>query len=52
MSQVSGITLLVVPAWMLATVTTVGSKTSTRLVTMVWMACTISHAIGTGSSVW
>ena len=44
-------TLLVVPAWMLATVTTVGSKTSTLRVTMVWIACTISHAMGTGSSV-
>ena len=45
-SHVSGMTLLVVPAWMLATVTTVGSNTSTRRVTMVWMACTISQAIG------
>ena len=44
-------TLLVVPAWMLATVTTVGSKTSTLRVTMVWIACTISQAMGTGSSV-
>src|SRR5262245_31955479 len=50
-SHESGITLLVVPAWMLATVTTVGSNTSTLRVTMVWMACTISQAIGTGSRV-
>ncbi len=45
----SGITFRVVPASILATVTTAGSNTWTRRVTRVWNACTISHAIGIGS---
>jgi hypothetical protein len=45
-------TLWVVPALMYATVSTAGSNTLTRRVIIVWNACTISHAIGTGSSVW
>ena len=49
-SAVSGITLSVVPAAILAMVTTAGSKTLTSRVTIVWMACTIAHATGIGSS--
>ena len=49
---VSGMTLLVVPARILATVTTAGSKASTRRVTMAWKAVTISQAIGIGSEAW
>ena len=49
-SAVSGITLVVVPAVILVTVTMAGSNTSMRRVTMVCNACTISHAIGIGSS--
>ena len=51
-SAVSGITLVVVPARILATVTTAGSKTSTRRVTIDWSARTISAAIGMGSPAW
>ena len=50
-SAESGITLPVVPATILATVTTVGSKTSMRRVTIICNAWTISHATGMGSSV-
>jgi hypothetical protein len=46
----SGITLSVVPAWKLPTVTTTGSNTSNFLVTIVWSAITISQAAGIGSS--
>ena len=49
---VSGITLFVVPAQILATVTTAGSNTSIRRVIIVWSAPTISQATGTGSRVW
>ena len=51
-SAVSGITFDVVPARIRATVTTAGSNTSTRRVTIAWNAPTISHAIGMGSMVW
>ena len=44
-------TLFVVPALMRATVTTDGSNTSMRRVTMVCSAWTISQAIGIGSIV-
>ena len=47
----SGITLVVVPAVMCATVTTAGSNTLTRRVTMLCSAITISQATGIGSSV-
>src|ERR1700730_5329158 len=47
---ISGMTLLVVPASILPTVTTPGSKTLTERVTNVCMAVTISHATGTGSA--
>jgi hypothetical protein len=46
---VSGMTLRVVPASILAMVRTAGSNTLTRRVTSVWKACTISQAIGIGS---
>jgi hypothetical protein len=49
MRAVSGITLRVLPASILAMVITAGSKASTRRVTKVWSAWTISHAIGIGS---
>ena len=49
---VSGITLVVEPARILATVTTAGSKASTRRVTIAWRAVTISQAIGIGSPAW
>ena len=45
-------TLVVVPARIFDTVTTAGSKTSTRRVTIAWMAVTISHATGIGSQAW
>jgi hypothetical protein len=41
--------LFVVPALMRPTVTTEGSNTSTRRVTIIWSAWTISQAIGIGS---
>ncbi len=47
---VSGMTLLVDPAWIWAIVTTTGSNTSIWRVTSVCSAVTISHAIGIGSS--
>jgi len=50
MTAVSGMMLLVVPALMRPTVTTVGSNTSIVRVTIVCSACTISHAMGMGSS--
>ena len=43
--------LLVVPAVIWPTVTTAGSKMSTRRVTINCSACTISQAIGIGSIV-
>ncbi len=49
---VSGMTLVVEPARTLATVTTAGSKTSTRRVTNVWNAPTMAQATGTGSLAW
>src|SRR3546814_7727449 len=49
---VSGMTLVVVPARILATVTTAGSKASTRRVTMACRLLTISQAIGIGSAAW
>ena len=49
-SAVSGMTLSVVPASILAIVTTAGSAIGTRRVTIVCSAVTISQAIGTGSS--
>ena len=49
-SAVSGMMLLTVPAVILPTVTTAGSKTSMRRVIIVCSDCTISHAIGIGSS--
>ena len=49
-SAVSGMTLSVVPAVIFAMVTTAGSKTLTRRVTVVWIACTMAQATGTGSS--
>ena len=48
-SAIGGMMLLVVPASMRPTVTTAGSKTSIRRVTISCSACTISQAIGTGS---
>ena len=48
---VSGMMFVVVPASMWAIVTTAGSKTSTRRVTMDWRARTISAATGIGSMV-
>ena len=42
--------LLTVPAVILPTVTTAGSNTSMRRVIIVCSDCTISHAIGIGSS--
>jgi hypothetical protein len=47
---VSGMTLLVEPASMWATVTTAGSKASTRRVTIDCRARTISAATGIGSA--
>src|SRR3954463_3247031 len=49
-NAVSGMTLLVEPASMCATVTTAGSKTSTRGVTIDWRARTISAATGIGAA--
>ena len=46
----SGMMLSVVPARIRPIVTTAGSNTETLRVTMAWIAVTISHAIGTGSS--
>src|ERR1700759_2385760 len=43
-------TLSVVPAWKLLIVTTTGSNTSNRRVTMVCSAVTISHAAVIGSA--
>ena len=51
-SAVSGMTLVAVPAAMRPTVTTAGSNTSTRRVTYVCSACTISQATGIGSFAW
>jgi hypothetical protein len=48
-SQLSGITLLVSPAWMVVTEITAASVGFILRVRMVWKACTISQAIGTGS---
>lgn len=48
-SQLSGITLLVSPAWMVVTEITAESVGFILRVRMVWKACTISQAIGTGS---
>ncbi len=48
-SAVSGMMLFVVPALMRPTVTTDGSNTSRLRVTIIWIACTISQAIGIGS---
>ena len=48
-SAVSGMMLFVVPALMRPTVTTDGSNTSMLRVTIIWIACTISQAIGIGS---
>src|SRR5262245_56902817 len=45
-------TLWVDPARTRATVTTAGSNTSTRRVTIVWKAPTMAHATGTGSLAW
>src|SRR3546814_3208731 len=45
-------TLVGVPARILATVTTAGSKASTRRVTMACRLLTISQAIGIGSAAW
>jgi hypothetical protein len=42
-------TLSIVPAWKLPTVTTTGSNTSNARVTSVCSAMTISHAAGIGS---
>ena len=50
MTAVSGMTLFVVPAVIFAMVTTAGSKTETRRVTIVWSAVTISQATGIGST--
>ena len=47
----SGITLSVVPAVMVVTESTMGSKASILRVTKLCSACTISHATGTGSRV-
>ena len=47
---VSGMTLVVVPALMCATVSTAGSNALTRRVTIVCSAPTIAAAAGTGSS--
>ena len=47
---VGGMTLSVVPAVILDTVTTDGSNTSMRRVIIICNACTISHATGIGSS--
>ena len=49
-STESGMTLLVAPPSMWATVTTAGSKTSTRRVTIDCSASTISAATGIGSA--
>ena len=46
----SGMMLFVVPAVIWAMVTTAGSKTSTRRVTIDWSASTISAAIAMGST--
>ncbi len=46
---VSGMMLRWVPAWRSPTVTTTGSNTSNRRVTMVCRAVTISQAAGMGS---
>ena len=46
---VSGITLVVVPPWICATVNTAGSNTSMLRVTMDCSASTVSHAAGIGS---
>ncbi len=51
MLAVSGMMLFVVPAAILPTVTTAGSKTSTERVTMICSAWTISQATGIGSMV-
>ena len=48
----SGMMLRLVPAWNTPTVSTTGSNTSNRRVTMVCSAVTISAATGIGSSVW
>ena len=51
-SAVSGITLDVVPAVIRPTVSTAGSNTLNRLVTIVCSAPTIAAAAGTGSIAW
>ena len=51
-SAVSGMTLLVVPAWTLPQVTMMGSKASKRRVAMVCSARPISKATGMGSTAW
>src|SRR3546814_8773712 len=48
-SAVSGMILFVVPAAIFAIVTTAGSKTEMRRVTIVWIAVTIAQATGIGS---
>src|SRR3546814_19119832 len=49
-SALSGMMLFVVPAAIFAMVTTAGSKTEMRRVTMVWIAVTIDKATGLGST--
>ena len=49
-SALSGMTLLVVPACIRPTVATTGSNTLNCRVTNVCIACTTSHAMGTGSA--
>lgn len=46
----SGMTFSAVPAWKLPTLSTTGSKTSNRRVTMACRVSTASQAAGTGSS--
>jgi len=49
-SQLSGITLLASPAWIIVTEITAVSIGRLLRVTMVWKACTIWQATGTGST--
>ena len=48
-SQLSGTTLVASPVWIIVTDTTPASTGLTLRLTMVWKACTIWQAMGTGS---
>ena len=48
-SQLSGTTLVASPAWIMVTEITPGSIGRLLRLTMVWNACTIAQAAGTGS---